>query len=202
MRNYQRAARPAQLLLFQVREPLPAESHEIDPRPEMLCFRGQTFALLRHFFELSCQVGRLPSLLGRELFRSRVSHHAIPSFEEQVIFVRDVEICLAKLNQAHSEIITLVGLYDFSHDEVAEMLHCSRAWITQRFAEALDSFSEILLHAGLLSERHPDRRQTQVTNHSVPADVTRFKKPPCRANLSPIRKLVRQKAPSSGPLLA
>jgi len=56
-----------------------------------------------------------------------------------VIFVRDVEICLAKLNQAHSEIITLVGLYDFSHDEVAEMLHCSRAWITQRFAEALDS---------------------------------------------------------------
>ncbi len=99
MRSYKLAARQAQLLLFQVNEPVPEELPEIDPRPEMLCFRGQTFALVRHFFELSCQVGRLPSLLGRELFRSRVSHHAIPSFEEQVIFARDVELCLAKLTE-------------------------------------------------------------------------------------------------------
>ena len=125
MRAYKRAANQAQLLLFQVSDPLPAVSPELDPRPEMLCFRGQTFALVRHFFELSCQVGRLPSLLGRELFRSRVSHRAIPSFEEQVVFARDVEICLAKLSDDHAEIITLVGLYDFSHDEVAEMLRCS-----------------------------------------------------------------------------
>ena len=93
MRNYKLAARQAQLLLFQPSEVLPPEPPAIDPRPEMLCFRGQTFALVRHFFELSCQVGRLPSLLGRELFRSRVSHHAIPSFEEQIVFVRDVELC-------------------------------------------------------------------------------------------------------------
>ena len=104
MRNYKLAARQAQLLLFQVNEPAPEELPEIDPRPEMLCFRGQTFALVRHFFELSCQVGRLPSLLGRELFRSRVSHHAIPSFEEQVIFARDVELCLAKLTEDQGEI--------------------------------------------------------------------------------------------------
>ncbi len=65
------AARKAQLLLREGHEPAPVgEADEIDPRPETLCFRGQTLALVRHFFELSCQVGRLPSLLGREFFRA------------------------------------------------------------------------------------------------------------------------------------
>jgi hypothetical protein len=199
MRNYKLAARQAQLLLFQVNEPAPEELPEIDPRPEMLCFRGQTFALVRHFFELSCQVGRLPSLLGRELFRSRVSHHAIPSFEEQVIFARDVELCLAKLTEDQGEIITLVGLYDFSHDEVAEMLHCSRAKITQRFTLAIDSLSEILLHAGLLSESCPDRRQRQVTSRSIPADVALLKKPPSRAALPYVRELMRRQSLEEAP---
>ncbi|MGB8885521.1 MAG: sigma factor-like helix-turn-helix DNA-binding protein [Candidatus Korobacteraceae bacterium] len=205
MRNYKLAARQAQLLLFQVSQPPPVELPEIDPRPEMLCFRGQTFALVRHFFELSCQVGRLPSLLGRELFRSRVSHHAIPSFEEQVIFARDVELCLARLTEEHGEIITLVGLYDFSYDEVAEMLRCSRGRIAQRFAEAIDSLSEILLHAGLLSESRPDRRQRQVTDRSIPADVALLKKPPASVKVSPLRKPLRPEAsevPGCEPLLA
>jgi hypothetical protein len=48
-------------------------------------FRGQTLAIVRHFFEISCQIGRLPSILGREFFRARVSHHAIPSFEHQIV---------------------------------------------------------------------------------------------------------------------
>jgi hypothetical protein len=191
MRTYKHAARQAQLLLFQPNDPPPVELPEIDPRPEMLCFRGQTFALVRHFFELSCQVGRLPSLLGRELFRSRVSHHAIPSFEEQVVFVRDVELCLAKLSEENAEIITLVGLYDFSHDEVAEMLRCSKAWITQRLALAIDSLAEIFLQAGVLSESHPDRRQRQVTDRSVPADAAPLKKPPSRVSLPRLRKPVQ-----------
>ncbi len=201
MRTYKRAVNQAQLLLFQVSDPPVAEDPEIDPRPEMLCYRGQTFALVRHFFELSCQVGRLPSLLGRELFRARVSHHAIPSFELQVVFARDVELCLAKLSDDHAEIITLVGLYDFSHDEVAEMLRCCRAWVTQRFAEAIDSLSEILLQAGLLSESRPDRRQCQVTDRSLPPDVAVPKKPPSRANvyISHVRKSARQEAPGSEP---
>ena len=104
------------------------ELADIDPRPEMLCYRGQTLAIVRHFFEISSQVGRLPSLLGREFFRARVSHHAIPSFEEQAVFVRDIELCLARLSDEHAEMITLVGLYSFSRDEVAEMLRCSKVW--------------------------------------------------------------------------
>jgi hypothetical protein len=82
---------PSQLGLFSAHHPTAEEGDEIEPRPEILCYRGQTFAMVRHFFEISSQVGRLPSLLGREFFRARVSHHAIPSFEDQAVFVRDVD---------------------------------------------------------------------------------------------------------------
>jgi len=155
------------------------EPFEIDPRPEMLCFRGQTLAIMRHFFELSSQVGRLPSLLGREFFRAKVSHHAIPSFEEQAVFVRDVELCLERLSDDHAEMIQLIGLYDFSREEIAAMLRCSRTWVACRVAKALDSLSEIFLGAGILRESHPDRRQRQVTDRSIPADVVAgdWKKP-------------------------
>jgi len=161
---------PAQLSLFEAPGD-GARPPEVEPRPEMVCFRGQTLSLVRHFFELSCQVGRLPSLLGREFFRARVSHHAIPSFEEQVVFVRDMQLCLERLSEEHAEIITLVGLYDLSREEVAEMLHCSRWWVSDHFARALDALSEIFLQAHLLDEKHPDRRQRQVSRQNLPPEV-------------------------------
>jgi len=184
------AARKAQLLLREGHEPAPVgEVDEIDPRPEMLCFRSQTLALARHFFELSCQVGRLPSLLGREFFRARVSHHSIPSFEEQAVFARDVELCLSRLSDDHAEIITLVGLYDFSLDEVAELLRYSKTAVHQWFWEALDCLSEIFLRAGLLLEEHPDRRQRQVTMRAIPGDVAALgKKPPRSVKMAPVRQ--------------
>jgi len=162
---------PSQLRLFHPGHPRVEARHEIDPRPEILCYRGQTFAIVRHFFELSSQVGRLPSLLGREFFRARVSHHAIPSFEDQAVFVRDVELCFARLSEPHAEMITLVALYSFSRDEVAEMLRASRTWVNNRVAEALDALSEIFLQARLLREDRPDRRQCQVTSRSIPPDA-------------------------------
>jgi hypothetical protein len=161
----------SQLRLFNASHAAAEEDDELDPRPEILCYRGQTFAMVRHFFEISSQVGRLPSLLGREFFRARVSHRAIPSFEDQVVFVRDVELCFAQLREQHAEMITLVGLYSFSRDEVAEMLRCSKAWVNNHVAEALDALSEIFLQAGLLREDCPDRRQMQVTMRSIPRDV-------------------------------
>ena len=165
MRMSQIAARKAQLLLMQALAPTPepeAPAEEIDPRPEMVCFRGQTLALVRHHFELSSQLGRLPSLMGREFFRARVSHHRIPSFEEQAVFVRDVELCIAKLSAEHQEIVMIAGLYDFSREEIAQMLHISKAAVNLWFNEALDALSEIFLNAGILSEQRPDRRQRQV----------------------------------------
>jgi antitoxin (DNA-binding transcriptional repressor) of toxin-antitoxin stability system len=174
MRISPMAAEKAKSLRMEVSDSPAAPSRpaeELEARPEMVCFRGQTIALVRHFFELSSQVGRLPSLLGREFFRARVSHHAIPSFEDQAVFVHDVELCLSRLNAEHQEIMMLVGLYNLSHDEVAEMLHVSRSSIRLWFAEAMDALSEIFLAAGLLSEQRPDRRQRQLIHAGLPKDV-------------------------------
>jgi hypothetical protein len=182
---------PAQLPLFNSK-PSIFEDDELDPRPEIPCYRGQTFAMVRHFFELSCQVGRLPSLLGREFFRARVSHHAIPSFEDQAVFVRDVELCFARLSEQHAEMITLVGLYSFSRDEVAEMLRCSKAWVNNHVADALDALSEIFLQAGLLREERPDRRQMQVTKRSIPPSVASA----CGSQSSAVSGRVARKPPA------
>lgn len=181
MRISHMAARKAKWLRMEVSDSAsePARpDEELEARPEMVCFRGQTVALVRHFFELSSQVGRLPSLLGREFFRARVSHHAIPSFEDQAVFVHDVELCLSKLNAEHQEIMMLVGLYNLSHDEVAEMLHVSRGSIHLWFAEAMDALSEIFLAAGLLSEQRPDRRQRQAIDADLPKKVAAVSEKP------------------------
>lgn len=175
------AARKAKLLMMMTAaEPAPpppaAEEEATDARPEMVCFRNQTLALVRHYFELSSQYGRLPSLMGREFFRARVSHHAIPGFEEQAVFTRDVELCIARLSAEHQEIVTIMGLYHFTHEEVAQMLHISKTAIHQSFAEALDALAEIFLAAGILSDGRPDRRQRQVMNRPSPQDIAARRK--------------------------
>jgi len=130
----------------------------------------------------------LPCWAGNS-FAPRVSHHSIPSFEEQIVFARDVELCLSRLSDDHAEIITLVGLYDFSLDEVAELLRYSRAAVHRWFLEALDYLSEVFLRSGLLLEEHPDRRQRQVAARSLPNDVAAMgKKPPRSVKVAPVRQ--------------
>jgi sigma-70-like protein len=186
MRTSRLAAHKAKLLLVDNHNAEPtAVEEEVEPRPEMLCFRGQTMALIRHFFEISSQVGRVSSLLGREFFRSRVSHHAIPSFEEQAVFVRDVELCLQKLTPEGAEVLTLLGLYDYSYEEVGQMFQCSRTIVRAWFNEALDALSEVFLKAGLLRENRPDRRQRQVTRRKEPSvGVELRRKPPVSVRLA------------------
>jgi hypothetical protein len=176
-----RASKP-RLPVFRREDCSLEELQEIDARPETVCWRGQTLAIMRHFFELSCQVGRLSSLLCREFFRAKVSHHAIPSFEEQAVFVRDVELCLNRLSDEHAEMITLIGLYDFSLNEIGAMLRRSRTWVYVRVAEAVDALTEIFLQAGVLKEDHPDRRQSQITRRSIPPDLIAMgEKKPCES---------------------
>jgi hypothetical protein len=127
-------------------------------RPDVLFFRAQTLAIVRHFFEISCQVGRLPSILGREFFRAKVSCHGIPSFEEQAVFVHDVEHAMARLSPQSLEVISLVGLYQYSLEEVALLLRRSRGCVVDRFTEALDTLAQIFLTSGLLRDDRPDRR--------------------------------------------
>jgi len=127
-------------------------------RPDALFYRSQPLAIVRHFFEISCQIGRLPSILGRELFRAKVSHHGVPSFEEQVVFVHDVERALARLNPQNREVVSLVGLYQYSLAEVATLLRRHRSTVIERFTDGIDTLAQMLLASGMLREDNPDRR--------------------------------------------
>lgn len=130
-------------------------------REDLLFFRGQTIAIVRHFFEIASQIGRLPSILGREFFRAKVTHHAVPSFEDQAVFVHDVEQAIGKLSDADGEVVALVGLFQYSMEDVAKLLGCSRSWVAKRYVGSIDRLAERFLETGLLREERPDRRIRQ-----------------------------------------
>jgi hypothetical protein len=162
----------------------PAQAVMFDPEPETICYRGQTLAIIRHFFEIATQLGRLPSILGREFFRAKVSHHVVPSFEDQALFAHDVQQSLLKLEDDDLAVLTLVGLYDLSHAEAAAMLHCSEGLISQRYAEALARLTQIFLDAGVLRRDRPDRRQSQMKGRRVPGSTLQPKIPCASAKQS------------------
>ncbi len=180
MKRAEVLARIEQMKLFEVDRSKGPTELAADAEPETICFRAQTISIVRHFFEISSQVGRLPSILGREFFRAKVSHHSVPSFEDQAVFVHDIEHCLMKLNADHARMITMVGLYDFSRDEVAAMLRHCRSWVNRRYIEALDALTQIFLDANILSAASPDRRQWQLEQRALPQEPVKLPpKRPC-----------------------
>jgi hypothetical protein len=55
------------------------------PEPNLAFYRKYTEALLRRYVRMSLEAGRVPSLLGQEMFRAKVTHYRIASFEDVVI---------------------------------------------------------------------------------------------------------------------
>ena len=64
--------------------------HRSSPDPDLWLYRERTLGMLRRYQRLSVEVGRLPSLLGREFFRTRVTSYHAGTFEDAVSFVHDV----------------------------------------------------------------------------------------------------------------
>jgi hypothetical protein len=126
------------------------------PNRELWLYRERTIALLRRYLRISIEVGRLPSLLGRELFRSKVTSYRMSSFEDAVIFVHDVERALSQLDGFGKELIATVIFQEYTQDEAAEVLRCARRTVCREFPLAIDRISEMFLEGGLLN-RLPSR---------------------------------------------
>ncbi len=133
-------------------EDSPPETPSSDP--DLWLYRDRTVGLLRRYVRLSVEVGRLPSLLGREFFRTRVTSYSATTFEDAVIFVHDVKRCLEKLDEFENKLIAKIVFQDYTQDEAAVLLGCWRRTVGRRFPETLDRLSEIFLQSGLL-ERLP-----------------------------------------------
>jgi sigma-70-like protein len=118
--------------------------------PELCIYRDRTIALLRRFLRLSMDTGRLPSLLGRQFFRAKVSSYRMVTFEDAVIFVHDIEKCLEQLDDFSRAVIARVVLQEYTQEETAQMLHRNRRTIGRKLHEALDHLSEIFIRTGLL----------------------------------------------------
>src|SRR5438552_15354426 len=103
------------------------------PEDEICQYRHRTRALLRRYFYTSIEVGRLPSLLGREFFRAKVTSYRASSFEDAVIFVHDVERCLQDLEPVSQRLIAAIVFQDYSPDDVPRLLNCARATVLRRF---------------------------------------------------------------------
>jgi hypothetical protein len=118
---------------------------------DLWLYRSRTTALLRRYLRFSIEVGRLPSILVRELFRSKVTSYRMSSFEDAVIFVYDVERALNQVSAFGQLLIAMIIFQEYSQDEAAEHLRCARRTICREFPDALDRASEIFLEGGLLN---------------------------------------------------
>jgi Sigma-70, region 4 len=113
-------------------------------------YRDRTVALLKHYARASVEVGRLPSLLGREFFRARITSYSMMSFEDIVIFVLDVEMALERLGPLQRKLIAMNVLEEYSFPEVARLFPCPLRTVERELPEAINQLSRIFLDGGLI----------------------------------------------------
>lgn len=126
---------------------------EIDLPPALSFYRDRTTALLRRYECLSVEVGRLPSLFGREYFRARITSYRPASFEDVVIFVHDIERSLRRLDPRFQFMLERIALQDYSEFEVAAELRMTERRVRDLYHDSLDSLSQDFLDRGILRPR-------------------------------------------------
>ncbi len=99
---------------------------------------------------MSMESGRVPSLLGKEMFRGRVTNYRVHSFEDVVIFVHDVGKCLRKLSTFQQLLIERIALQQYTQGEAAALLGLSLRTVVRRYGRTLDELTAIFLANGLL----------------------------------------------------
>ena len=119
---------------------------------ELWPYRRRTIALLRRSARASVEVGRLPSLLGREFFRSRDTSYTMRNFEDVVIFVTDMEHAIEKLSPLGKKLLGMYVLEEYTVPEVARLIGCNQRMVERSIQVALDELSRILLAEGLMDK--------------------------------------------------
>lgn len=112
--------------------------------------RVRTMGVLHRFFRTALLVGRMPSLLGREIFRSRATALPARAFEDAVVFVCDVERCLRNLEPLEQRLIAFCVLEDHSEWEAARQFQRSQSDVSRRLGHTLDLLHETFCRVGLL----------------------------------------------------
>jgi hypothetical protein len=146
---------------------------------DVACYRPYTRALLRRYFRMAVDLGRLPSILGGLCFRARVSSYPLRTFEDAVIFVHDIERVFDRVDRRFMEIVAGVIMLDYSIPEAALRLGITVQRAERRYAAALDALSCVLLEVGLLralpsggESVHEDESEAQLPSRKAPERET------------------------------
>jgi RNA polymerase sigma factor (sigma-70 family) len=126
---------------------------------ERRVYRGRTIAMLRRYLKYSLETGRVPSLVGADFFRAKVTRYRVTSFEDRVIFVHDMENCLSRLDEFSRQVLGRIVLQEYEYEQVARQLGCTRMTVHRKLREALDELIKILLEVRLLESfaREPEK---------------------------------------------
>lgn len=152
--------------------------------------RQYTLLLLRRYFRMSIDMGRLPSVLGRnEFFRARVSSYKVHTFEDAVIFVHDMERSLEKLDEMSRRMIAGIVFLEYSRAEVAEALGIYRTTVANHYNDALDSLGRILLDSKMINPAELRRAKKHRVNSLGKLREFPMKKP-CGSETSQVVDLV------------
>lgn len=117
-------------------------------------YRDHTRAMLRKFFRMSLHLGRVPSMVGGQMFRGRVTVYEVHTFEDTVIFVHDMERCLERLDELSRILISMIVFQEYTLVEVADKLGLCERQVKRRLVQALNRTSEILIEAKLMEPLH------------------------------------------------
>jgi hypothetical protein len=138
---------------------------QTSPQPEIAFYRKYTETILRRYMALSFGPGRVPSLLGRELFPGEVSHRKVQGFDDDVIFVHDVTKILSRLSPGRQHLVRRIALQGYTQAETAALLGIGLSTVVRRYWDAIDKLTASLMERKMLqpvpqpapqaSQRHP-----------------------------------------------
>ena len=123
------------------------------PKPvksSLAFYRKYTEALLRRYAHMSLELARVPSLLGKEMFRGKVTNYVVRGFDDVVIFVHDVEKSLTRLDPQHAQLIERITIQEYTLEETVELTGLPLWSVNRQYGNALDAMTAIFLERKLL----------------------------------------------------
>ena len=148
------------------------QAMEEDRERERRTYRGRTVAMLRRYMRYSIETGRMPSLLGREFFRAKVTSYTVVTFEDRVIFVHDMEKCLDRLDEFSRQLIARHILQEHDRWATAKLLHCNEKTVRRYTPVVLDVLSEILIDVGLMKRLDSTQTNSCQEGRTGPFDAS------------------------------
>jgi hypothetical protein len=128
----------------------PARSVRAIPKPQLAFYRKYTETMLHRYMTMSLEAARVPSLMGRELFKGNVSHRRVTGFDDVVIYVHDVGKMIARLSPGLQHLVRRIAIQGYSQPETAALLGIGLRTVTRHYADALDQLTAMFIEADML----------------------------------------------------